>query len=208
LAAAELLRLVPTCFFEPTGEECGTVYDEATACSICGAGRRQVTDLELSIQKIPKRADIAVSIASEWVFSKRLAEVVQGESISGVVLRAVRHHGRGTSKVSPDWLQPVVTSMPVKTVSPTRFGLDPLNDDPKGEYRCSLGHVAGLNILSEIYLARSTWHGEDVVQTEQLVGDRRGLVVPSPMTLISQRFYQSLTKAKMRGFKVEVAHLS
>ena len=28
--------------FEPAGKECGTVYDESTACKICGVGRTQI----------------------------------------------------------------------------------------------------------------------------------------------------------------------
>src|SRR5438093_1063727 len=44
LAAAQLLSFFVTSVFEPAGEECGTVYDESTACPVCGAGRSQVSD--------------------------------------------------------------------------------------------------------------------------------------------------------------------
>jgi hypothetical protein len=207
LEAAELLRLIPTCFFEPEGEDCGTVYDESTACPICHAGRLQVSDLELNVRKIPKRADIAISIASEWVFSRRLAEAVEREGLSGIELRPVVGRARGTRQLSPDWVQPVVTSAPVDVAPATRFGIDPLNDDPSGEYRCPLGHIAGLNILSELSLVRGSWDKADFAITRQFVGAREGVLVPFPLVLISQQFYQLLKREKMRGFKAEVAHL-
>src|SRR5271156_6372012 len=31
-------------YFEPSGEECGTLYDESSACQKCGAGAMQVSD--------------------------------------------------------------------------------------------------------------------------------------------------------------------
>src|SRR5687768_6392598 len=66
LQAAEAFHLGITAF-EPAGEECGTVYDEATACSQCGAGRRQVSDLVLDLLKVPKTWDLASTIADEWI---------------------------------------------------------------------------------------------------------------------------------------------
>src|SRR5579863_4143350 len=41
LSKAELFLLKVTSVFEPPGELCGTVYDEAAACQVCGAGGRQ-----------------------------------------------------------------------------------------------------------------------------------------------------------------------
>lgn len=207
LARAQLLRLIPTCYFEPMGEQCGTVYDESTACPLCGAGRRQVSDLEFNTTKIPKRADIATSYASEWVFSRRLADLLEREGISGVQLRPVRHHRRRESPICPDWVQPVVTSPRVQVVSPTHFAIDPVREDVAGKYRCPQGHVAGLAIVSEAYVDGSSWDRADLVQSEQLYGLREGLLVPQPLVLISQRFYQLLKSENIRGFRIEVAHL-
>jgi hypothetical protein len=207
LEAAELLRLVPTCFFEPVGEDCGTIYDTSAACSICGAGRRQVSDLVLDTAQIPKRADVPLTIAGEWVLSRRLADLLEREHVTGVELRPVRHRGNGGGRVTPDWLQPVIGPPGVGMVAPTHFGIDPVRDDLAGEYRCPLGHTAGLKILSEPYVDRRTWLSQDMVETEQLVGARLGLYLPKPLVLISQRFYRLLSENNMRGFRVEVAHL-
>lgn len=207
LREATLLRIVPTCFFEPVGEECGTVYEEEDICSMCRAGRRQVSSLILKTSRIPKRADVAATIAQEWVWSRRLAELVRSERISGVDMRPVLSRAKARNDRSPDWVQPVATSSRVQVDQLTEFGVDPLDRDVEGKYRCSCGAVLGLNIVSELHISRSSWRGEDFVQTEQMEGLRTGVLVPHPFFLVSQRFYQVLVREKIRGFRVEVTHL-
>jgi hypothetical protein len=129
------------------------------------------------------------------------------DSDLAMVLSNIEFMEDGGTSGSPDWVQPVVVAPVVQVVPPTRFGIDPLRDDLSGEYRCPLGHRPELNILSEVHVDRTTWRGDDMVKTEQVVGDRRGVLVPTPLVLVSQRFYQRLRDAKMRGFTVEVAHL-
>ena len=110
-------------------------------------------------------------------------------------------------KPPPVWYQLVVTSSPVPIVPPTRAGIDPFDDDPDGEYRCPHGHVIGLNLLSEVSVARDQWDGSDVVCTSNMTGHRMGLLVPAPCLLISPRFYQLLQKEKIKGYKTEIAYL-
>lgn len=268
LEEAELLHLKITAVFEPAGEMCGTVYDERVACSFCGAGRRQETDLILDLRKAPKTRDIARTIADEWIISQRLAELLVDARITGFGLRPVRHKARyqddaidlsryptgqeilrraaaagaphptgefgvwlnrpeqaelwrqlreeysqtkqrradKSSRPVPVWHQLVVTSPPVCMVEPTRFGITPHEEDAVGEYRCPLGHVSGLNILSEAWIQRDGWDGNDIVRTQQLVGARRGVLVPTPLLLISLRLWRLLEKEKIKGYEVEVAH--
>jgi hypothetical protein len=206
LAAAELFHMWVSAIFEPAGEETHTLYDESEACSFCGAGRRQVGDLCLDVSRIPKRADLAKTISDEVVVSARLAAVLAAEGVTGVDFLPVRHRGKGRL-VTPDWLQLRVTSPPVEVVEPTQYGLGPFDYDAKGEYRCPLGHTAGLNLISELHLERSTWRGEDFCATRQLVGVKRGLLRPRPSLLVSQRVYSLLKREKARGFKVDVAYL-
>jgi hypothetical protein len=206
LSSAEVLHLWPSAVFEPAGEETGTIYDEEEACVYCGAGRRQVGDLCLDVRRIPKRADLAATVADELVFSARAAGILIEHSITGLEFRPVRQRGRG-QLIAGDWVQPIVTSQPVSVTPPTQYGIDPFNSDPAGEYRCPLGHTLGLNLISELYLDRSTWDQSDFGATRHLVGVRRGLLRPRPSLLVSQRLYQLLAKENLRGFKVEVAHL-
>jgi hypothetical protein len=207
LAAAELLHLIPTGFINAGGEEYGTEYDDSAVCPECYAGRIQVSDLHLDTKLIPKRADVARSIGFEWVFSRRLVDLLEGAGATGVEFRPVRHFRKRGSEVTPLWLQPVVVAPPAHVVPPTRFGIDPVRDDLTGEHVCPHGHVAGLNLLSEVFVERSTWRGEDFVQTEPLGGARIGLFVPHPEILITPRIYRLMKEEKMRGFRVEVAHL-
>jgi hypothetical protein len=90
LEAAELLRLTITAAFEPVGEECGTVYDDRSACSHCGWGRVRTSELVLDLSRVPK-ADFARTLADEWIVSQHLAELFVDEGITGVELSLVRH---------------------------------------------------------------------------------------------------------------------
>jgi hypothetical protein len=94
LAEAELMKLVVANTFEPAGEECGTKYDESTACSKCGAGAPQVSDLRLDLRKVPKGKEIATTIADEWIVSQHLAERMTDVGLTGFELRPVRHNAR------------------------------------------------------------------------------------------------------------------
>jgi hypothetical protein len=270
LNAAELFKLKIAAVFEPAGEECGTIYDESTACPHCGAGRQQVSELILDLRKVPKNKDIARTIAGEWIVSQRFAELVIDHQLTGLELRPVRHkayyqddpidltklesgleslrgareagypHPKGSFWVwlnraeqtllrdqirqehiasmqrrerkrpprpLPQYYQLIVTSKPVRIASPTRFGIDPFDEDSKGQFRCPRGHVKGLNVLSELSISGNTWGGSDVAQTEEFVGERRGLLVPTRMLMISPRLYKLLRTESIKGYEVEVAHL-
>lgn len=271
LETAELFHLLITAVFEPPGEDCGTVYDESTACPICRAGRTQVSDLILDLGKVPRGKDIARTIANEWIVSQRLAELLLDAGMTGFELRPVRHkayyedepidlrkvpsgqellrraekagltpvninwefivwlnrpeqdelaerarreyialleqRARRRPKPVPVWYQLVVTSTPVPTVPPTRFGNDPFDDDPEGRYRCPFGHMKGWTLLSEIWIPREAWDGSDILRTAEVKGGWQGLGSPSPLLLISPRLWRLLRAHNVKGYKVEVAHL-
>lgn len=270
IECAEVFGMSIKAAFEPTGEECGTVFDESETCPECGSGRKQVSDLVLDLRKAPKTRDIARTIArDEWVVSQRLAELMVDAKLTGFDLAPVRHKARYQDdpvdikrvptgkklyemarrqgipddrwefdvwvhrpeqaalldrawtehaellaararknwKPPPVWYQLVVTSNPVPMVPPTRTGVDPFDEDPGGEYRCPYGHVIGLNLLSEVSVSREVYDGCDVVRTSNLIGHRRGLLMPSPRLLISPRFYKLLKTEKIRGYQTEIGHL-
>jgi hypothetical protein len=219
LAEAELFRLVIAKIFEPEGESCGTVYDESTACPLCGAGRTQVNDLHLQLRaayqgwpSIPKakHTGVARTIADEVIVSYIVADLMKEHGISGAELRPVRGSGE-RAKVTPLWKQLCVIGNAGRTVPPTEIGLGPFRhtdvDTDGKNYRCPRGHVSGLSLLSEVYLKRKAWDGRDIAATEDMFGLRAGVLVPAPLLLISQRFYQLLKENNVKGFKVEVAHL-
>jgi len=113
---------------------------------------------------------------------------------------------RALKAVRP-WYQLVVTSNPIATCPPTRFGIGPFDEDVEGRYRCALRHTSGLHILSEVHVRRGDWNGSDLVATSNLIGQRGGYLVPEPMLLVSPRLRQFLVAQKPRGVVFEVAHL-
>lgn len=206
LQAAELFKLWPNAMFEPSGEECGTQYDESAACPQCGTGARQASDLVLDLRRAPKSADIAQTIADELIISTRLAEELKAHGIRGAEFRPVRQAGKkGT--VSSDWLQLIVSATPAEVVAPTSAGVNPFDRDEQGEYRCPRGDLAGLNLLSELFVARKSYDGSDLTCTRQSFGVRRGVLRPTPYLLISPKLRNLLAANKVRRLDLEVAHL-
>jgi hypothetical protein len=84
--------------------------------------------------------------------------------------------------------------------------LSPVDEDPKGQYRCPLGHTKGLNILSELTVRPVSWEPTDFSVTDGCVGWRLGVWLPAPLIVISQRFRQVLEQEKIKGHLLEVAH--
>jgi hypothetical protein len=266
--AADAFKPIFKHYFEPTGEECGTEYQDLVKCHHCGIGRTQMSDLRLDLRKAPKSKDVASTIADEIIVSQRFAEVLVDAKLTGFELWRVRHKARyeddavdlkelsvghqilakaeaegaphptwnfwiwlnrpenralmdqaqteysekrrakarRAGKPTPEWYQLVVTSAPVKIVPPTGIGKNPSDDDPEGAYRCPLGHVLGLNLISELSVSREDFHNRrtDVVQTRQGVG---WLSRPTRLLVVSPRFRELVETEKIRGFKFEVAYL-
>jgi hypothetical protein len=268
LDAAELFWLQIPALFEPDGEACGTLYRDG-ACAEWGTDREQLSDLVLDLRKLPKRKDIAQSLAKELVVSQRLAELIADAGFTGLELRPVRHfaryqddaidlktlpsgrkllrqaaarglspdewaftiwlnrpeqrplldlataenverkqvRARARGKPLPVWYQLAVTSPPVAMVPPTRFGADVFDEEPDPAYRSETCGVAGLNVLTEVSVARSEWDGSDFSQTRQYVGSRGGVVMPSRLLLVTQRVRQMFVDQGVSGAIFERAHL-
>lgn len=205
LDSASLLHLRVTSVFEPAGEECGTKYDESTACSRCGAGATQVGPLFLDIKRIPKGKDFAKTISGEVVISRRAAELFVRQGITGVAFHPVRTKGAKSLELA-DWSQLVIQSADADIVPPTRAGIDPFNDDQQGEHRCSEGDTIGLNLLSEVSVA-ATCKAADVIASRQFVGVRRGLLRPERIIMISPKLRQLIHAENLKGCEIEVVHM-
>jgi len=228
MAAAELFTLVIESVFEPCGEERGTKYDESVACPHCGSGGRQVGPLILPPSRVPKGKDFARTIAGEIVVSRRMVELFERNRIKGARFTPVRTGGKGAA-VSDLWSQFVPTTAKAEIVPPTRAGDGPFDEDTegkpsppreqeawlstfinepaKGVYRCPHGDTLGLGLLSEITVKGSTLPKVDIMATRQFVGVRRGLLRPERPILISPRLWRLLDQAKVKGIKIEVAHV-
>ena len=202
LKEARLLWLKVRPFFEPTGEDCGTAYDETKACPKCGFGARQVGSLHLELKRIPKR-DIARTLGGEIVVSARLAEQMEAAGIRGYELGPVVSQ---QGKPTPHWYQLLLPECLVELAPETRVGADFFIPQPD-EARCPAGHVVGFDVLSEVHVQRSSVGEADWLCTRQAVGQRLGPYRPLPLLLISQRLYKLLKACKVKRFDVEVANL-
>ena len=215
LSSAELLKLEITASFEPTGEECGTIYDDSEACPVCGAGRRQVSELHLDFRTISKGVDIARTIAgNEWVVSPKLGSLLTAERVSGFELRPIlppaRRQNRAresqASRVS-EWRQLVVTSRALRVHPMTVVGSRPFMTSGSSNEACPLGDTIGNRLISEVSVHARDWDGGDFMQTAQFVGGRSGLLSPERVIIVSQRLFRILNEHGIRGFRAEVVHL-
>ncbi len=206
LQSAELFLLWPHATFEPEGEFFGTEYDESRACPHCGVGARQASELVLNLRRVPKSADFARTIADELIISTRLVEAMTARGITGAEFRPVRQAGK-KGAISGAWHQLVVVSPPIDITEPTVTGNNPFDLDDEDEGRCPLGHIAGLNLLSELHVARKGYDGSDWACTRQMFGARVGVLRPRPCILISPKLRALLVELKVRRLGIEVAHL-
>lgn len=204
LDAALLLHVKIKTTFEPTSEECGTVYNETIACDICGANRKQVGALRLKKGSIPKK-DIARTIAGEIVVSEKFIEAFKKRELKGVILGPVFFE-----KESSKYCQ-LVSATEVDLSQNTVAGINPfdLSTSNDGEiYKCPKGHTIGLNLLSEPHVLNSSLIKEcDFFRSKQMVGVKRGLIRPEPLNLCSQEFRKMVLEEKLKGFDFEIAHI-
>lgn len=203
LRNAEVLRLTIASHFEPSGEECGTIYE--TLCNHCNWGR-QVSDLILDLRRAPQHKDISETIAwVEWVVSSNFVRAFTENKLTGAEFRPIFEF-KNPTRQSKDWYQLQVTGKAGELAETTRLGRDPFSPS-QISWRCPLGHSVVTAFLSEIYLQRSAWDGSDIAITNALFGQGRNLLRPTPLIIISQRMYRVLQEAGLKGFSVEVAHL-
>lgn len=206
LDAATLFTFKIQSTFEPAGEECGTEYDESTACEYCGSNRKQVSPLKLKKNSIPKR-DISWTIAGEIVVSEKFIEAFNRHNLSGLSLEKII-----LDKGPLNIYQPKLTSPELELTKNTTAGIDPFNlADREGAeiYKCPKGHTLGLNLLSEAYVNTSPSIGkyDFFFATKQKIGVKRGLLRPQPVYLCSHAFRQMIEREKLTGCSFEVAHV-
>jgi len=209
LDRATLLRFRPTVLVRTYGQRYGTEYDDSNACPKCGAGRVQRSPLVMDPRYLnKKKKDFLVTItAEEWIVSARLAKVLRQYASHYCTLEAV-HDLRGNS--IDGWFQLKVNSVFGLAVPPTKFGLDYFHpEDTKGEYVCPQHCLAGLNLISELYVKPQVQPDQwpTFSMTKNRVGRKAGWIVPAPLLLVTRRLADALVENKIRGFGLDVAHV-
>lgn len=204
---AKLFHLIPRARVAPEGDRCGTVYDETYACPHCGAGACIDGDLYLSLTRLPKTSDIAMSISGEIIVSQRLVDVFTSAGISDAIFKPLHRKKRKDTDFC-GWYEWQMSSSEVDIAPQTLvgdkiFGLKA--DDEK--YVCPLGDTIGLNLLSELSVFAASYCGKDVGQTRQYIGRRSGVIHPQRQILVSPRVRNIFVSHGLKGADFEVVHL-
>lgn len=205
LDAAEFMRIWPKKVFEPSGEECGTEYDESRACPVCGAGAEQASPLHLDARRIPKRADFSQTIAGEIVVSCRVADLVDRERLVGAEFKPIVEVNR-KREVSSQFMQLVVRPPYVAIDAKTRVGESLYDEARVGS--CPRGDTVGLNLISELIVKRDSLNGADFMMTRETVGSRSGLLRPERILVISTTAWRVLRKEDVRGLEWDICRVS
>jgi hypothetical protein len=122
-----------------------------------------------------------------------------------VARRTVQENGP-LRRIWPEWRQLSVVSPHLPVVPPTLTGVDPFDHDPEGRYRCPRGDNIGHTYLSEIHVQRSAWDGSDIMLTQEMTGQRRGLLRPTSEILVTPRLRKTLLEQRIKSVDFEVAH--
>lgn len=212
---AELLHIKINTTFEPTGEECGTQYDETGTCDICGANRRQVSPLTLRKGSVPKK-DVAKTIGGEIVVSENFKNSLSQRNMKGIKLKPTNLEK--FYQLTTD-MEVLLSPYTVAGVNPWDFseesepvefnlsGGNPIKFE-KEIYKCAKGHTIGLNLLSEPFIQYNQSIGDyDFFSSKQKIGVTRGLLRPEPIYFCSNAFRRMIEEDKLSGFEFEIAHI-
>lgn len=201
LANAALFHVKIQTAFEPTGEECGTLYDETSACPICGAHKEQISQLCLKRGSIPKKKDIARTIAGEVVVSENFVSKSTKWGIRGIQLLST----------SVESYYQLACNVKMELSTKTITGINPFDlstQQANRIYKCPNGDTIGLNLLSEVYVLNHPFINKlDFFASKQYIGSAIGVLQPEPVYLCSPKFRKMVLDEKLKGFEFEIAHI-
>lgn len=215
LDTATLLHLKIKAVFEPTGEECGTLYDETAACEICGTNRKQISPLFLKKGTIPKK-DIARTIGGEVIVSEKFVNAARQRNLKGLQLNPinVEKYHQLTADIEVELSHRTVAGVDPWDFSEGSNGIEfSVSGDysvkfEKEVYKCPKGDLIGLNLLSEPYVTDSSLIKEfDFFASRQKIGVKRGLLRPEPIYFCSPAFRKMIEEEKLSGFEFEITNI-
>jgi hypothetical protein len=136
---------------------------------------------------------------SSWEYMTWMNRAQNSELFESISVEQQKRYVRRRKPVEEGgYFQLIVTSNPVKVVSPTRFGHRPWDSEPIE--RCPLGHNYGYSLLSEVFTDTSTYDGSDFVVSEKAMGTGGGLFVPEPILMVSVKALNFLKEHCPKNF--------
>lgn len=225
LLEARFFQIIPQ-LFTLAGEECGTKYDDSCACPICGSGGKIIPPLKIRRSRIPK-TDISITLGrgEEILVSEKFRQVMEDNHMRGLRFEPV-YSGRKQI----DYFQ-LLPEQYIDMSKKTVFGCRPFDYSERSEgcysfplpdgkggfyrrfnppevYKCPNGDNLGLNILSEAYIKDSPILKDlDYFASTQTIGVKVNLFRPYHLLFCSNRMMQIIKENKLKGFKLEVAHV-
>lgn len=200
LSNAMFFNLNITNVFEPTGEDCGTIYDDTKVCKICKSNSKQTGPLILKKGTIPKK-DISITIGGEIVVSEKFVYLIRKCSFTGFEF----------SPLNIDKYFQLNANAEIQLSHNTIAGINPFDLSPSNGneiYKCPKGHTIGLNLLSEAYILNSPLiNKSDFLVSKQKIGVKRGFLRPQPLYFCSQTFKKMVEVEKLTGFEFEIANV-
>ena len=225
---ARFFLMILTRHFEPAGEECGTVYDEAQACPICKSGAKQLSPLRLKRSSIP-HTDIATTIAGgeEIVVSERFVQLVKEHQLTGIDFAPIMSNSKWEKPLNYYQVRPLHY---LEFSEKTQFGHNPFDlserfpqytsehqrpdgtiyqeTQPEIILKCPRGDNAGDHILTEAFIKENPiLNSVDFFASKQTIGARMGLHRQRHLLFCSNRMMQLIKKNKLKGFDFEIAHI-
>ena len=207
LAEARLFQMNIRKYFEPTGEECGTMYDEHDVCKLCGSGRKQISSLHLKKGKYLNKRDVVSTIGDEIIVSRRFVDRMKENNIKGMSFGPV-YIGK---ELSEDCFQLMTEGEELEISEKTVFGINPYDLSERSGtevFKCPQGDNMGLNILSEAYVKEDeNLHTSDFFISRQTYGMKSGYLNPQHLLFCSPKLYHVIKDNGLKGFDFEVAHV-
>ncbi|WP_157138722.1 hypothetical protein [Asticcacaulis biprosthecium] len=204
IGAARLFRVRLGTPFEPCGEDCGTEYEEATGCRVCGAGAEHRGPLYLRESNLP-RTDIGHSIADEIVVRRGFAECFWRYNLTGPTFNPI--YQKSNKAIIEGWFEVADLPRLANIVEPTNVFNNPLMTLPDMGQICPVGDTIGLNLVSEVYVDVDLEQAPSFFATKQFTGVRRGMLRETPVYLAKPDFFDFVKKEDIRGLSFEIAHL-
>lgn len=203
IASSELLKMIITSSFEPTGEECGTKY--CYPCSICRGNRVVDGQFNIRLNAALKNKDIIRTIAEDEILvSEKLVEIMTKNNITGAEFLPVSNISKGAKGNKWFYLNIISNVIASKSnvIGDAFRTIDDVND-----ISTPCGHVIKHLVYSELVIDKKSWDNSDIARTTILFGGHKHLIYPFPYIVVSNKLYTILNVNNIKGANFERAIL-
>jgi ribosomal protein L37E len=192
LLSAKLLLLTVTEYTGDGADTFGTEFDDSKACSHCGLGLVQQSDLIIDKREMGE-TDIAITYSFEVVISAKLASLIKTHELTGYELRLV-HHFQQYEGDEPELFQLFCTNVLPPMGRATQF---------EKHKSCEECGRHGLFLRSQpCYTNDVLMVAKDFNYTFEYFGVRRPFVSHQHI-VISPRVYDLFLDNKIKNYAVE-----